>query len=209
MDYGELPVALRRLTRAEMASLLASLDWGDIGAWPAPLRAALMVALFATASAVGGWGVFGGMSARHDALEAEERALRSQLESSAAQVAGLNQLRAQGKALETAYAERWTRLFAASETAGLIEDITAAAEANHLAIDGIELADSKHLNQYAELPMSIRVVGGYHQLGAFVGSLANLPRVLTLHDFEIEPGASSNELRMRIDLKTYQPVEEP
>ena len=206
MDNGKMPIASSRI---DLASLLASLDRADCGAWPAPLRAALMAALFAAALAVGGWGVFGSMAARIEALEAEERALRSQLASSAAEVANLDQLRAQGEALEKVFAERRAGLFAASETAGLIEDITEAAEANHLAIDGIEFADVHRLDHYAELPMSIRVVGSYHQLGAFAGTLANLPRIFTLHDFDIEPGAARNDLRMRIDLKTYQPVEQP
>lgn len=196
-------------SRMDLASLLANLDWSDFGAWPASLKAALTAASFAAALAVGGWVVFGGMAARNDALEAEERALRSQLAASVRQVANLNQLRSQGKVLETVFADRRARFFAVSEAAGLIEDITRAAQANHLAIDGIEFADSHRLDHYAELPMSVRVVGSYHQLGAFAGALANLRRILTLHDFEIELGASPGDLRMRLDLKTYQPVEEP
>ena len=168
-----------------------------------------MAALFAAALAVGGWAVVGGMAAKIDALEAEEQPLRRRLASRVAEVANLDQLRARGQALEAAFAGQRARLAAASEIARLIEDITEAAEDNLLVIDGIELADSRRLDFYAELPMSIRVLGSYHQLGAFAGSLANLPRILTLHDFEIEPGASPNDLRMRIDLKTYQHLEEP
>ena len=214
MNARESALALSRvdlasLTASLAASLLAGLDWGDVGAWPAPLRAVLLGGLFAAALAMGGWVAVGSMAAGHDALEAEERALRSRLASSAAQVANLDQLRAQGEALEAAYADQRARLSSDSETAGLIEDITEAAADNHLAIEDIEFADSHRLDHYVELPMSIRVSGSYHQLGAFAGSLANLPRILTLHDFEIEPGASRSDLRMRIDLKTYQPLEEP
>ena len=210
MNFREM---LTRSSRRDVVSLLASLsanlDWRDFGAWPAPLRVGLGAASFAVALAVGGWVVFGGMAARNDALEAEEGALRAQLASSARQVANLDQLRSQGEVLERVFADRRARLLAASETAGLIEDITKAAEANHLAIDGIEFAESHRLDHYTELPMSVRVAGSYHQLGAFAGALANLRRILTLHDFEIEPGASPGDLRMRLDLKTYQPVEEP
>ena len=209
MDYRDLPVALGSLRRVDLASLLASLDLGDFGAWPTPLRVALMSGLFAATLAVGSWAVVGGVAARNDVLEAEERALRGRLASSAAQVANLERLRAQGEVLEAVFADRRTRLSAISEAAGVIEDITEAAEDNHLAIEGIRFADSHRLDHYAELPMSIRVLGSYHQLGAFAGSLANLPRILTLHDFEIEPDASRNDLRMRIDLKTYQLLEEP
>ena len=210
MNLREMLATSSRMDVAKLlANLSANLDWRDFGAWPVPLRVGLGAASFAGALAVGGWVVFGGMAARNEALEAEERALRSELAASARQVSNLEQLRSQGKVLENVFADRRARLFAASETAGLIEDITAAAEANHLAIDGIEFADSLRLDHYTGLPMSVRVVGSYHQLGAFAGVLANLRRILTLHDFEIEPGASPGDLRMRLDLKTYQPVEEP
>ena len=187
----------------------AGLDRDDVGAWPASLRAALMAGLFAAVLAVGGWGVLGAMAARNDALAAQEHALRNQLASSAAQVANLDQLQTRGEALEAVFADSQARLSSTSETAGLIEEIAEAAEANHLTIEGIEFADSRRLDHYAELPVSLRVSGTYHQFGAFAGSLANLPRILTLHDFEIEPGESGNGLRMRIDLKTYLLVEEP
>ena len=187
----------------------ASLDWSDFGAWPSPLRATLMGGLFVASLAVGSGGLVGGMAAENGALESEERALRSRLASTAAQLVNLDQLRAQVAALETVFAGRRARLSATDETAGLIEGITRAAEASHLVIEGIEFADRHRLDHYAELPMSVRVSGGYHQLGAFAGSLANLPRILTLHDFEIESGVSRNDLRVRIDLKAYQPLEQP
>ena len=181
----------------------AGLDWQEVGAWPASHRVALMAGLFALVLAVGGWFVLGGMAARNEALEAEELTLRNRLAASAAQVANLDQLRTQGEALEAIFADWRARLSTASETAGLIEAITEAAERNHLSIEGIELTDSHPLDHYAELPVSLRVLGTYHQLGAFAGSLANLPHILTLHDFEIESGVSGNDLRVRIDLKTY------
>ena len=41
---------------------------------------------------------------------------------------------------------------------------------------------------YAELPISIRLTGGYHQMGQFASGIAALPRIVTLHDIEITPG---------------------
>ena len=188
---------------------MASLDWRDLGAFPAWLRAALVTGLFALVVAVGGWVLFSGMAAGNEALKAEERTLRARLAASAVQAAGLDQLRTQGEALEANFADWRARLFANAETAALIEHITEAAEGSHLAIAGIDLADSRRLDHYAELPVSLRVLGTYHQLGAFAGRLANLPRILTLHDFDIESAEPGPELRVRIDLKAYLRLEEP
>ncbi len=188
---------------------LAELDWKDVGTWPTSVRVGFLTGLFALVLAVGVWGLIGGLASRNEALEAEEFRLRDRLAASAAQVANLGQVRSQTEALEALLAHWQARLATASETAELIEDITAAAEDHHLTIAGIEFTDSHRHDHYAELPVSLRLLGTYHQLGAFAGSLANLPQILTLHDFEIESGGPGNDLNVRIDLKTYLLLEEP
>jgi type IV pilus assembly protein PilO len=56
-----------------------------------------------------------------------------------------------------------------------------------------------------ELPISIAATGSYHDLGAFVSGMAGLPRIVTLHDFEIVMDADdSANLRMDITAKTYR-----
>ena len=59
---------------------------------------------------------------------------------------------------------------------------------------------------YIELPIQISVVGGYHDLATFVSGVSSLPRIVTLHDFEIKPVApgSTSKLRMSILAKTYR-----
>ncbi|MCY1188244.1 Pilus assembly protein, PilO [compost metagenome] len=59
---------------------------------------------------------------------------------------------------------------------------------------------------YIELPIQISVVGGYHDLATFVSGVASLPRIVTLHDFEITPLSqeSGSKLRMSILAKTYR-----
>jgi type IV pilus assembly protein PilO len=63
---------------------------------------------------------------------------------------------------------------------------------------------------YIELPIQIAVVGSYHDLATFVSGVASLPRIVTLHDFDIKlveaEGESGNtsKLRMSILAKTYR-----
>jgi type IV pilus assembly protein PilO len=58
---------------------------------------------------------------------------------------------------------------------------------------------------YIELPIAIEANGSYHDLGAFVSGMASLPRIVTLHDFEIEmSGDDSSNLSMDITAKTYR-----
>jgi type IV pilus assembly protein PilO len=59
---------------------------------------------------------------------------------------------------------------------------------------------------YAELPLKLVLIGGYHDLGHFVSQLAGLPRIVTLHDFTLTPLNETNDgqLRMTLLAKTYR-----
>jgi len=62
---------------------------------------------------------------------------------------------------------------------------------------------------YAELPISIKVKGSYHQLGEFVSGIAALPRIVTTHNLKITfAGKSAGELTMTATAKTYRAIEE-
>jgi type IV pilus assembly protein PilO len=56
-----------------------------------------------------------------------------------------------------------------------------------------------------ELPIAINASGSYHDLGAFISGMAGLPRIVTLHDFNISAkGSNANHLNMKIIAKTYR-----
>jgi type IV pilus assembly protein PilO len=58
---------------------------------------------------------------------------------------------------------------------------------------------------YAELPIHIRFSGSYHQFGQFVSSIAALPRIVTLHDIQIQPdGKEYDHLTLDLTAKTYR-----
>jgi len=87
----------------------------------------------------------------------------------------------------------------------LLEDISAKGELNGLAIESIDLLDEVREEFYVELPISIEAEGSYHDLGAFISGMAGLPRIVTLHDFDIEmSGDDSSNLSMEITAKTYR-----
>ena len=78
---------------------------------------------------------------------------------------------------------------------------------NCLALDftSIDLLDEVREEFYVELPIAIEATGSYHDLGAFISGMAGLPRIVTLHDFDIEmSGDDSSNLSMKITVKTYR-----
>ena len=63
------------------------------------------------------------------------------------------------------------------------------------------------------MPISIRLTGGYHEMGRFAGGIAALPRIVTLHDIEITPAGGKGitdptELNFNVTAKTYRYLDE-
>jgi type IV pilus assembly protein PilO len=76
---------------------------------------------------------------------------------------------------------------------------------NGLNISSIDLQREVAREFYVELPIAIVASGSYHDLGAFISGMAGLPRIVTLHDFNISAkGGDANNLQMRIIAKTYR-----
>ena len=89
------------------------------------------------------------------------------------------------------------------------EDITDKGELNGLSIQRIDLLDEQAQTFYVELPIAIEAVGSYHDLGAFISGMAGLPRIVTLHDFDIAiDNDAAPMLKMSILAKTYRYREE-
>ena len=93
-----------------------------------------------------------------------------------------------------------------TEVPGLLEDITRTGLGSGLDFEEIKLLPEAAQQFYIELPIQITVVGAYHDLATFVSGVASLPRIVTLHDFDIKPleGGSPGKLRMSILAKTYR-----
>ena len=184
-------------------SRLAGLDSRRIGAWPAAARAAMLAALFSAALAGGHWLALSGMAAELERLEAVEKSLQEERTAKALAVRRLDEVRAQSRTLEEVWTAKRLLLPAEVRLPELLDDIAQAAEANGLSIQGIELAQLRRSGFYAELPMSVVLVGRYHQIGAFLSGVAELPRILTWHDFDLRPARQAEGLRLRIAAKTY------
>lgn len=182
---------------------LADLDFRRMGGWPVWVRATCAVLLFLVALAGGYALALNGMVGELERLkEAQQALLREQAEKTSL-AALLETLRAQHRAAEADLADLRLLLPAGAGEPSLLRNIGQAAEQNGLRIDGLELAPPQNREFYAELPFELRASGGYHQLGAFLGALAGLPRLVTLHDFDLRPQREGGGLRLQISAKTY------
>jgi type IV pilus assembly protein PilO len=99
-----------------------------------------------------------------------------------------------------------------TEVPSLLVDISQTGLAAGLDEQLFEPAALVRRDFYAELPIRIRLAGGFHEMGNFVSGIAALPRIVTLHDVEIKPRAADegapDELVLDVTAKTYRYLDE-
>lgn len=198
---------LKNLDVRELIDEINSLDFENIGGWPLPIKIGAAVLVFAAVLLLGYLLSIKDLKAQHERLEREERSLLTSFEKKAFSAHNLEQYRQQLVELEENFDTLKNQLPRDTEVPGLLEDITHTGLSSGLEFEVIELKDEVQKEFYAELPIDIRVTGDYHGFGAFVSGVSALPRIVTLHDFKVEPGSkeeSGGLLNLAITAKTYR-----
>ncbi|MBL4630822.1 MAG: type 4a pilus biogenesis protein PilO [Paraglaciecola sp.] len=89
-----------------------------------------------------------------------------------------------------------------NETPGLLDDITLVGTSAGLTFRLLNWQREIPKEFYSELPIEMEVSGGYHNFGQFASGIAGLPRIVTVHDFEVTREA--NTLKLKVQAKTYR-----
>ena len=204
------PAFLRTLREFDLADLdLAALDLDNFGDWPSWAKALAMAVLYSVTVAAGFYLHIGNVHQQLVEVERTEQELKQAFEAKAFEAANLDRYKAQLVEMETRFGVLVSQLPSQTEVPGLLEDITGKGELNGLRINRIDLLEEQTQNFYIELPIAIEATGSYHDLGAFISGMASLPRIVTLHDFQIlGDAATAPILEMKILAKTYRYREE-
>ena len=184
---------------------LADLDMDNIGRWPLMLKVIVLTLLYVLILVAGFYLHVDDLNKQLGRVEQEEQTLRQDFEKKAFEAANLAAYKAQLVEMEQRFGALVAQLPSETEVPGLLEDITDKGELNGLSIKRIDLLDEQAQTFYIELPIAIEAVGAYHDLGAFISGMAGLPRIVTLHDFEITIDTEvAPMLEMSILAKTYR-----
>ena len=182
-----------------------NLDPNNIGMWPGPLKVIVLVFAFGAALAAGYFFYLTPRLEEHAQLQAREQTLRQEFEKKAGDAANLEELKQQRIEMEDSFGALVRQLPSDTEVPGLLEDITLTGLNAGLSFNVIDLQPERQAEFYIELPIAITVEGSYHDMGTFVSGVANLSRIVTLHDFQIKPvGRGGERLSMQIEARTYR-----
>ncbi|WAD28566.1 type 4a pilus biogenesis protein PilO [Pseudomonadaceae bacterium T75] len=185
---------------------LSDLDMNNIGSWPGPVKFISAVLLLVAVLGLGYYFHLSDLQVQLDSQKAQEETLKQQFSTKAFQAANLEAYKAQMAEMEASFGALLRQLPSDTEVPGLLEDITHTGLGSGLEFEEIKLQPEVAQQFYIELPIQIKVVGGYHDLATFVSGVSSLPRIVTLHDFEIKPekNETSSKLHMNILAKTYR-----
>lgn len=185
---------------------LADLDLNNLGSWPSAIKVIACFLLLIVVLALGYNFHLKDLEADLDQRRAEEETLKQQFSTKAFQAANLEAYKDQMKEMETSFGALLRQLPSDTEVPGLLEDITRTGLGSGLEFEQIKLLPEVTQQFYIELPIQISVLGRYEDLATFASGVASLPRIVTLHDFEMIPveGDSASRLRMSVLAKTYR-----
>ncbi len=191
------------------ASQFRGLNPNEPGQWPLLPRLAAWT-LLAGLMVFAGW--FALLSSADDELMAErdkEPALKQDYRAKLAQAVNLEELRKQKLQVEEYVTQLEKQLPGKAEMDALLSDINQAGLGRGLQFELFRPGSIGVRDYYAELPISLRVTGRYHDMGAFAADVANLSRIVTLHNLQITGPKSEKDglagiLSMEATARTYR-----
>lgn len=196
---------------------LKELDFNNIGAWPREYKIGFCVLVGLLIVGLAWWLFVRDKRTELEGLERQEADLRAEYETKRGRAANLEPLKLQLAQMEQQLQQMLRQLPSKTEMPDLIVDISQTALATGLASELFQPGTETPKEFYAEKPIALRMVGTYHQFGAFVSGVASLPRVviLTMHDIALQPKgkdatitADSAALELAGTVKTYRYLDE-
>lgn len=178
------------------------LDFEQVAIWPFEVKA--VVALFlAIIVAVGGYyGVISAKLPMLDNAQKQEIDLKQNFEAKYRIAVNLEAYKEQLARIEADFSSMLKSLPTSNETPGLIDDITFVGTTAGLTFKLINWQQEIPKEFYTELPIQMEVTGSYHEFGKFVSNIASLPRIVTLHNFDVRQ--EGGQLKLQLQAKTYR-----
>ena len=193
------------------ASQFRGLNPKEPGQWPLLPKAAAWLAA-AVAAVVACWFVL--LSGAIDELQAErdrEPVLKQDYTSKLGQAVNLSELRKQKLQVQEYVTQLEKQLPGKAEMDALLSDINQAGLGRGLQFELFRPGQVEIKDYYAELPIAIKVSGRYNDMGAFAADVANLSRIVTLHNLSITPPTARDpggNLAMEATARTYRYLDE-
>lgn len=182
---------------------LNKLDLKTLADWPLPTKLAALALLCVAIVLAGWWFDWRGGMETLDGAKQKETELRSVFTTKKNQAINLEAYKKQLADIEQAFGALLKQLPNKQEMDALITDVNQAGLGRGLQFDLFK-PDAETVSEfYAEMPIRVKVTGGYHDIAAFVSDVSKLSRIVILQDIALAPG-KDGVLNMDAVVKTYR-----
>lgn len=190
---------------------LNDLTFENVGQWPIPAKFGLIGFMSLILISLGYWLFIKSTFEDLDNLRAQEITLKAEFETKQRQASNLDAYRNQMRIMEERFGNMLKQLPTENEMPGLLEDISRTGIASGLTFELFAPLPEVRHDFYIELPIKIEVVGDYHQFAVFLNRVAQMNRIVTLHDFVVEGDSPDKQksnpgekLSMKMTVKIYR-----
>jgi type IV pilus assembly protein PilO len=192
---------------SEISAKFRGLTLDNVGSWPMLPRMTLWAAVVVICAAIGYFAVWSQQMSDLDGLRQQEVTLKEQYRAKLQQSINLEELRRQKEQVNQYVLTLEKQLPSKAEMDALLSDINQAGIGRGLQFELFRPGQVNLREYYAELPISVKVSGRYHDLGAFASDIANLPRIVTLNNLNIQ---ATKDLTLTLDAtaKTFRYFDE-
>lgn len=189
-----------------------NIDFKNVGNLPVPVKAVLLAIIFVVLLGLGYYFLLSPALETLDQDRAKEQQLREVFYAKKSQAINLDAYRAQMVEIEKTFGVMLKQLPDKSQIDGLLTDINQAGLSRGLEFELFKPGNEIQAEFYAEMPIAIKVLGSYHDLGAFASDISRLSRIVTISDVMVQPqggkdtkpGSADGKLVMEAVAKTYR-----
>ena len=179
-------------------------NWKDPGTWHAVPKTVVLLAILVAIPVAGYFGDTASQIEELEQMRNQEVKLKEEYLNKKKQAINLDLHRQQLREIDTQFGALLRQLPNRSQMDALLVDINQAGLGRGLLFDLFRPAPSEITREfYAERPISVKVVGTYHDMGAFASDVGQLPRIVTLNDVTITAG-KDNQLTMDATARTFR-----
>ena len=194
----------------QLAMDFKTLDPKDPGLWPRAPRIVILLGLFAVLiAAAWGFGAFGWSVQLEelDAKKVEEAKHKEEWLDKKRRAVNLDEYRRQLAEMDRSFGALLKQLPNKAEMGDMLVEINKAAQARGLSVELFKPGGEAPREFYAEVPIELNLIGGYHDIGAFTGDIAKLPRIVTLNNINLSPNPNGT-LSLKTTARTFRYLDE-
>lgn len=199
-------LSLSAINFKALADEFRNLNPNDPGAWPLAPKIALLLTVFVVALGLGWWFLWSDQLALLETKQQEEERLKQEYVDKKKQAVNLDLYTQQLAEIDRSFGALLKQLPNRSEIEALLVEVNQAGLGRGLQFELFKPNPELVKDFYAELPISVKINGTYHDFGAFAADIAKLPRIVTLNNLAIS--TTSTGLSLDALVKTFRYLDE-